>query len=170
MPQNLELKCRLSAREVPRALSIARRLGAREAGILTQVDTYYSVPSGRLKLRSINSRLFQLIHYHRSNTRSSRFSRYSIISISQPHDVKKVLHAIFGKPLTVRKRRRLFLYKNARIHFDTVNRLGSFIEFEVVANRGRKQAVAFMRMLRRVFQIKPQAIIGVSYRDLLQEG
>ena len=43
---------------------------------------------------------------------------------------------MLGAQGCVRKRREVWLYRNARIHLDTVEGLGQFIEIEVVVKEG----------------------------------
>jgi predicted adenylyl cyclase CyaB len=166
MPQNLEIKCPYQS--LARARNIARRIGASSKGTLRQIDTYYKVKSGRLKLREINGRQFELIYYHRPNARSSRYSRYTIIRLEEATAVKSLFQSLFGVSVVVRKKRALFLYKNARIHVDSVERLGTFLEFEVVVNHGKKQARELMQFLMKEFGIDQKILLGGSYSDLMK--
>ena len=75
--------------------------------------------------------------------------------------------AAFGQKIVVEKKRRLFLYKNSRIHLDIVRGLGTFIEFEVLVKHGKKNAEKLLELLSAEFKIKRNAIVGVSYSDLL---
>ena len=69
----------------------------------------------------------------------------------------------------VRKRREVWLYRNARIHLDTVEGLGRFIEIEVVVTDGMAQARALMKELRAVLGICAKDLIAGSYSDLSGE-
>ena len=166
MPKNLELKSLYDS--LPRAKRIARAIGAVHKGLLLQVDTYFSVRSGRLKLREIDGEKFELIYYERANAKKSRYSDYRIVPLIEPRSARDLFRVLFGISVVVRKKRTLFLYQNARIHVDSVERLGSFIEFEVVVNRGKKQARALMQFLRKEFRINPTTLVGGSYSDLLR--
>ena len=66
---------------------------------------------------------------------------------------------MLGVRACVRKRREVWLYRNARIHLDTVDGLGCFVEIEVVVTEGMAQARALMNELRDV--------LGISAKDLL---
>ncbi len=61
----------------------------------------------------------------------------------------------------------LYLFNNARIHLDSVQGLGSFIEFEVLVTKGKTQAKSLMRTLSKKFSISKAAVIASSYSDLL---
>ncbi|MEK6755415.1 MAG: class IV adenylate cyclase [Bacteroidota bacterium] len=167
MPKNLELKA--SYYSLAAAHDVARRIGARHVGTMRQTDTYYRVRSGRLKLREINRKTSELIYYERANRHGSRYSTYAVIPLQEARAIKKVLRAVLGELIVVRKERTLFLYKNCRIHLDRVQGLGLFIEFEVLARRGKRQAEELMRFLRTEFGIHEDFVLAGSYSDLLQK-
>ena len=165
MPQNLELKARcVSLRDV---LKIARRLSGRHQSILHQKDIYYQVPKHRLKLRIIDGNISELIFYRRPNRKGGRYSDYLVLPISDPENVDEFYSSIYGRRIIVRKKRILFLYKNARIHIDTVRGLGTFIEFEVLVSEGRVQAEELFKFLYQSFRIKHIQLCASSYSDLL---
>ncbi|MBF8296516.1 MAG: putative adenylyl cyclase CyaB [Bacteroidetes bacterium] len=166
MPKNFELKSHYDS--LSRAKRIARAIGAAHKGTLRQVDTYFKVRSGRLKLREIDGEKFELIYYERANAKSSRCSDYRILPLAEPRSARDLFRVLFGISVVVRKKRTLFLYQNARIHIDSVERLGTFIEFEVVVNRGKKQARALMQVLRKEFRIDPRSLVGGSYSDMIR--
>jgi predicted adenylyl cyclase CyaB len=166
MPQNLEIKCAYPS--LARAKKIARSIGASSKGSLRQIDTYFKVKSGRLKLREINSRQFELIYYRRPNARSSRYSNYTIVRLEEPQAAKSLFKSLFVVSVVVRKKRGLFLYKNARIHIDSVETLGTFLEFEVVVTQGKSQAQKLMQFLMKEFAIERKMLLGGSYSDLIR--
>ncbi|MCX6133644.1 MAG: class IV adenylate cyclase [Ignavibacteriales bacterium] len=165
MPRNLEIKSRYSS--PARAKRIARKIGSSAKGTLSQTDTYFKVHSGRLKLREINGKKFELIYYRRPNARSTRYSDYTIIPVQDPRPVKLLFQSLLGVLAIVKKKRALFLYRNARIHVDSVNHLGTFIEFEVVVRRGKRQAEKLMQFLMGEFDIDQKMLLGGSYSDLI---
>lgn len=166
MPQNLEIKCAYPS--LAKARRIARRIGASSRGTLRQVDTYFYVKTGRLKLREIDGSRFELIYYRRPNARSTRYSHYTIIKLGEPGPAKSILRTLHGASVVVRKKRGLFIYKNARIHIDSVERLGTFVEIEVVVKQGRRQARDLMEFLLNEFGIDQKMLLGVSYSDLMR--
>jgi len=166
LPKNLELKASLSS--VASGRKIARFIGATNGGILHQTDTYFDVQEGRLKLREIDSKRVELIYYKRANRRGSRFSHYMVIPVPNSTEFKKSLLDAYSKRAVVKKVRRLFLYENSRIHIDSVDGLGNFVEFEVPVARGKVQAVALMNFLKKAFRISSRSIVASSYGDLLE--
>jgi len=167
MPQNLELKARIPS--IGQAAHVARRLHARAKGILHQRDIYYKIPRGRLKLRMINRRSAELIFYSRPNKKGSRYSKYAILPVADMALVHSLCTKAFGTMVEVEKQRRLFLYKNSRIHVDDVRGLGTFIEFEVLVLHGKRQAVQLMANLSEEFQIHRRAVVSGSYSDMLMK-
>ncbi len=166
MPQNLELKARI--RSLKKAEATATGIGARFAGDLRQVDTYFRVRRGRLKLREVDSKKGELIYYRRAHKRGARLSRYVIYPVGRVREAKRLLCSFLQPTVVVRKNRRLYLCKNARIHLDSVRGLGHFVEFEVIVRKGRAQAAGLMEYLRTVFKIDAREIEGGSYGDLLR--
>ncbi len=165
MPTNLELKARFpQSRETARILS---SMGAKRSGRMKHIDTYFFFKPGRLKLREIDGRRAELIWYQRPNRKHQRFSLFKRIQVQDPRAVKRILAKKLGIRVVVRKQRELFLYRNARIHLDTVKGLGSFIECEVLVTKGKAQARRFLALLKKSLRIQPSSILVSSYSDLL---
>ena len=165
MPTNLEIKAKYSS--LSQARRISRTLGARFGGTLKQTDTYFKVKRGRLKLREINEKELELIYYRRENARGSRYSDYTVLQLQKKEAAKRVLESLFETMVVVKKRRDLFLYKNSRIHIDSVAGLGGFVEFEVLLVQGKRQAQQLMSFLQSKFGIDSSSLIAGSYSDML---
>lgn len=164
--ENLELKATYSNTV---ALEKVRELEISESYNLQQQDTYFSVDGCRLKLRSINEKEHELIWYSRPDKLEAKASNYEIYNSLSPKDLKTVLSKALGISVVVRKLRRAYIYKDCRIHVDTVDNLGEFIEFEVVMIPGRtpQEASQLMDFLKNHFNVKQKDLITVSYSDLL---
>jgi len=163
--RNIEIKAHCD--DLSRARSAAEALGAKFAGVLNQVDTYFDVPRGRLKLRQVNDAESQLISYHRPNEPTARESQYRLVAVADAELMLATLGAALRIRVQVRKRRELLLWHNVRIHLDTVERLGAFIEFEAVLSDDSDEATSRDRLetLSRALKIGQQ--IAGSYSDLL---
>ena len=111
---------------------------ARFAGTLNQTDTYFKCKNGRLKLREINKRYFELISYQRPDKKTSKLSDYQVIKLKkdEAEDMKRVLKKSLGEKVVVKKKRDLWIYENTRIHLDFVEKLGNFLELETVLQIG----------------------------------
>jgi predicted adenylyl cyclase CyaB len=161
---NLELKCRLAS--CAEAHDAARRLGAALHATLTQTDTYFHVPHGRLKLRTINGTHAELIQYERPDDQDVRWSSYMRVPVADPAAMEEALKRGLGIRCVVEKLRSVYLYGAARIHVDEVAGLGSFLEFEIVETAAEEAGV-LMEELRKAFSVRQEAIIAGSYADML---
>lgn len=130
MRRNIEVKFQTESLEEGERM--ADEIGASFQAELTQIDTYFETPSGRLKLRQFPGNPSQLIYYERPDSERSRLSRYDVAEIFDTENFLKIAEKIFRTEAVVRKTRRLYLFGNTRIHFDRVEDLGNFIELETV--------------------------------------
>jgi predicted adenylyl cyclase CyaB len=140
-----------------------------QAGVFSQIDTYFQVSTGRLKLRQISRGKAELIFYERIEGKGERWSKYYVSPVENPSTLKNLLKIALGTRIVVRKSRRLFFYKGARIHIDSVFRLGHFIEIEVIVKKSRDEARSVFTEIIRLFNIEKDAIIACSYADLLEK-
>ncbi len=164
MPLNLELKARVGLGSRPE--EEAREAGAEEGAILRQTDTYFRVPKGRLKIRETVGSGAELIQYERKEDGPERWSAYRKIPVPDPDALKRALSDALEVLVVVRKERKLFLYKGARIHLDDVEGLGSYIEFEV-PSPGKEEPAALMQELREIFHVGEKDVEKGSYSDVL---
>ena len=164
MPTNLELKARYPS--MAEAHACAAGCGAVRGGTLIQQDMYFRVPKGRLKLRETEGESAELIYYERTETTAERWSRFTREQVGEPGELRRILTEALGVLAVVRKRRELYLLNDARIHIDTVEDLGTFVEFEVTTGEA-PASVATMKRLRSAFAIGDDSIVKVSYSDLI---
>jgi adenylate cyclase class IV len=165
--RNVELKARCGDLAAARAAS--EHLGARAAGVLDQLDTYFHCINGRLKLReTAGVTPAELIWYQRANDARVRPSDYRLVAVPNPVELKTALAAALGVRGEVRKRRQLLLWHNVRIHLDDVESLGTFVEFEAVITPGEDEASAHQRLaaLCNALSIQPTDYLPESYSDL----
>jgi predicted adenylyl cyclase CyaB len=163
----VEIKARLN--DPDGAERVARRLsGSAAPEVLEQVDTYFAVPAGRLKLREMEGRA-ELIYYRRGDSTGPSPSDYLIAPITSAEALKEVLGACLGIGAVVRKIRRLYIWNSVRIHLDMVEGLGSFIEFEAVLSEGdpAEHGYRAVRRLMTEFAIDEEDLIAGSYSDLV---
>ncbi len=166
--RNLEIKVRVDRLEDIRSL-----LGFAEyKEVLGQVDTYFLLGDARLKVRE-EGRKNEVIWYARKMIQGTRESVYHVVTLPLllVSLVKFLLRAVFGIKVVVKKQRELFLYKNTRIHVDTVAGLGSFVELETVVRdetKGDTYSKEHEEVKERLTLRKYQAIPG-SYSDLLSK-
>jgi adenylate cyclase, class 2 len=170
MARNVELKARDP--EPARSLQTSIDLGAEDHGWLQQLDTYFRVAHGRLKLREQDSDA-HLIHYERADEAIERVSNYHIVAVEDAEGLKDALGAALGVLVAVEKSRRLLIWRNVRIHLDEVPGLGSFIELEAVAEPDSDLSGEYRNVaeLREALGITDEQILAVGYSDeLLRVG
>ncbi len=167
LQRNIELKAIYS--DLDRARAALENLGAVFTRSMTQLDTYFRVSNGRLKLREIDNRFAELIWYDRPDAVEYRGSHYIVVSVPDPATLKTALIAANGLRGEVRKTRDLWMYRNVRIHLDTVAGLGNFIEFEAVMSAGEDETASLKRLqeLHAALEISKSDHKAASYSDLL---
>lgn len=152
-------------------LEACARQGAEDRGEIWQRDTYFHVPVGGLKLREERPGEPQLIQFARADQPQARESRYRIAMVNDAGAIA-VLSACLGVRGTVTKRRRLFLWRDVRIHLDDVEQLGTFVELEAVAAPGSDLAHEHRLIdeLRRLIGIADERLVARGYADWLLPG
>jgi homotetrameric cytidine deaminase len=178
--RNIEIKARDP--QPARTLELALALGADDRGEIAQIDTYFARARGRLKLREQEPGDAELIQYRRADTPGARESEYRRVPAGDAAALREALDAALGTLVVVRKRRRLLLHENVRIHLDEVDGLGTFVELEAVAETGAEfSAVAEpvadlaaehdeVSRLRAALEVSDDALVPESYSDLLLGG
>jgi adenylate cyclase, class 2 len=165
--QNIEIKVRVENHEEIRFRAFD--IGAKRHGISTDVDTYFRVANGRLKLRMSESQgVGTLIYYERADEGTSRVSNYRLVQVEDGIALRATLSQALGVLVTVKKTRALMVYGATRIHFDQVEGLGSFIELETVM--GTQTLDAAREEHERLFKslkLDSYEIVSLSYSDLL---
>ena len=167
MANNIEIKARAAAYDEQREL--AHRLADSAAVVLPQQDTFFKVPQGRLKLREFEDAPAQLIFYTRANQNGPTLSDYHITEVPDASAMKAILAKAYGVRQVVTKQRELLMVGRTRIHLDSVNDLGQFIELEVVLADGDSipQANAEAQHLMDQLSIQAEHLIDLAYVDLL---
>jgi adenylate cyclase class 2 len=136
-----------------------------------QIDSYYIVPHGRLKLREQPGEKAELIFYMRSNENQPRESYYRIYNSPDPELLKNILKKACGLDTVVEKQRTLLMYHNVRIHLDSVRDLGDFLELEAVMNNTYHQQDAKNNLEKLHTFLKEWELIpeSLSYADLIKQ-
>lgn len=170
---NYEFKARL--RNETHIRAALGKIQARFVGTDHQVDTYFRVLRGRLKVRE--GRIENaLIFYERPDARRARRSRIEMTFLPRRNPVKAILSAALEPLAVVDKRREIYFVGNVKIHLDRVRGLGKFVEVEamrrstghgrrskVVDGKIREQARKFLK----IFAIRDGDLMATSYSDLV---
>ncbi len=143
-------------------------LQAEHRRTMKQIDTYFNVPQGRLKLREINTHEAELIYYERSDLAESRYSNYQICDIPEPVAFKQIATMALGVKGVVEKQRELWMFGDTRIHLDEVKDLGQFVELEtVIHSQTEAEAQTEHQLVKDTLGIKEEDLVSVSYSDLI---
>ncbi len=169
MPHNVEIKARVvDLAEFERRV---RALADQGPVDLTQDDTFFTCPRGRLKLRELAPDRGELISYERPDATGPKVSDYVIARTDTPADLRAVLARALGECGRVRKTRRLYLVGPTRIHLDDVEGLGAFLELEVVLAPDQPAAdgEAIAADLLARLGVASADLVPGAYLDLLRE-
>ena len=164
--KNLEFKANCDSLDVLR--QHLANLQAEHRRTMKQLDTYFNVPQGRLKLREINTHDAELIYYERSDLAESRYSNYQVCDISEPTAFMQIATMAWGVKGVVDKQRELWIFGDTRIHLDEVRDLGQFVELEtVIRNQTEGEAQAEHQLVKNALGITDEDLVSVSYSDLV---
>ena len=164
---SIEIKARCA--DPARIRKILKSRRADFKGLDHQIDTYFKVPAGRLKIREGNIEN-ALIYYKRTNQKGSKRCDAVLHECTDTHPIKKIFEKTCSILAIVDKRREIYFIGNVKFHIDCVKGLGSFIEIEAQDRAGRlgsakikKQCATYQKLLG----IKPQDLLADSYSDQL---
>lgn len=150
----------------------------------TQVDTYFKVKKGKLKIRE-SPHEASLILYDRPTKKiretnilifGATFNPASAKSLTTGEitNLKNILMKVLDVKVIITKKRKIYFTKSLsipgelRIHIDNVNDLGKFIEFEIQTTE-KKEGKKLIRNLLERCKISEDALIEDSYSDLLKK-
>jgi predicted adenylyl cyclase CyaB len=170
MPSNIEIKARLH--DFDKIRRRAETLSDTPVEVIPQEDTFFNTPQGRLKLRFLSPEKGQLIYYTRPDQGGPKRSDYHISLTSDPENLKRVLELAYGIRGIVKKKRYLFLVGQTRVHLDSVEGLGQFMELEVVMQEGQSDAEgqAIAESLMTELGVEQSDLLEVAYMDLMESG
>ena len=134
-----------------------------------QVDTYFNVAKGRLKLREGNIEN-ALIYYERQNTADAKQSDILLYKHQPDPSLKDILTKVHGVKVVVTKIRKIYFIENVKFHFDTIAELGTFVEVEAIDSTGDigiEKLKAQCKKYADLFELKSSDYISLSYSDLI---
>lgn len=134
-----------------------------------QTDTYFQVPSGRLKLREGNIEN-ALIFYERPDDAAAKQSNVILYQHQPDKKLKDLLTKSLGVKTVVKKKRRIYFIENIKFHFDIVSGLGEFIEVEAIdkdGSIGLEKLKQQCKQYQRLFSFQDSDFIAGSYSDMI---
>lgn len=138
-------------------------------GLDHQIDTYFNVPQGRLKLREGNIEN-TLINYNRADTADAKLSEIILYHHTPDPALKAILALQLGVKAVVDKKRKIYFINNIKFHFDEVVGLGTFIEVEVIDKDGSLNVDDMKRdcdYFFNFFNLSQSQLVDRSYSDLI---
>jgi len=164
MPVNLEIK--VPIQNPSKLKTLVKKIGGKLIYSCKQVDVYYKVKSGRLKVRDSKGEK-SIIFYNRIEDGNERWSDYEVIKVENPKNWIKFFDNFLDRLIIVDKYRTLYHLKNTRIHFDKVKNLGYFIELETKIVKTKKEARKEFNEICKMLEIDFNKQIQKSYSDIL---
>jgi len=164
---NIEIKAKCNNHEKIR--SILKSRNADFKGTDHQIDTYFKVNNGRLKLREGNIENF-LVFYERENKKGPKQSNVILFKSDPNSSLKEILLTSLGTLVVVDKQREIYFIENVKFHIDTVKNLGTFMEIEAIDSDGafgKEKLLEQCENYLKLFGIPKDDLISVSYSDLL---
>ncbi len=164
---NIEIKAKLNNhRKIRETL---KSKNANFKGKSHQIDTYFNIRKGKLKLREEkigNS----LIYYDREDKKGPRQSSVTLFKLPPKSSLKKLLTRALGILVVVDKQREVYFIDNVEFHLDSIKDLGNFVEIEVTnedSNIGKAKLIEQCQFFLDLFKISQNDLISSSYSDLL---
>lgn len=136
-----------------------------------QIDTYFNVKTGRLKMREGNIEN-ALIYYERPDTADAKQSDIILYRHLPDSSLKDILTKVNGIKVIVDKRRRIYFIGNIKFHFDAVIELGTFIEVEAIDETALMDMEKLKEQCKYYFSyfgLNDSDYINKSYSDLILE-
>lgn len=164
---NIEIKARCNNHEKIR--SVLKSRNADFKGTDHQIDTYFKVNNGRLKLREGNIENF-LVFYEREDKKGPKQSDVILFKSDPNSSLKEILLKSLGTLVVVEKQREIYFIENVKFHIDTVKNLGTFMEIEAIDSDdsfGKEKLLEQCENYLQLFDIPKSDLISVSYSDLL---
>ena len=164
---NVEIKARTT--DLDKIRELLKSNNPDFIGVDHQVDTYFRVSAGRLKLREGNIEN-HLIYYERENTSGPKKSNVILYKNNPGSELKEILIKSLGVLAVVDKRREIYFINNVKFHLDKVSGLGTFIEIEAIDKDG---AIGYEKLLEqcnyylKILHVSIEDLIETSYSDLL---
>jgi predicted adenylyl cyclase CyaB len=167
--ENIEIKAIYP--NLKKARDKLRELNAVFKGTDHQIDTYFNVDYGRLKLREGDIENF-LIYYEREDKKTPKKSNVLLFETYPNSGLKEILQKSLGILVVVDKKRERYFIDNVKFHLDEVSNLGAFCEIEAI-NKDfkfvKKRLFEWCKYYMNYLEISKEDLVSISYSDLMLE-
>jgi predicted adenylyl cyclase CyaB len=168
--KNVEIKARYTNPD--KIEQILLENGAFFKGTDMQIDTYFNVRKGRLKLRQGNIEN-SLIYYSRNNQQGPKQSNFRLFQTQNLDEILPLLKDSLGILATVKKTRKIFYIDFVKFHIDNLDGFGDFVEIEVGDLEDKKTTEELEKICNHyisLFDIKPEDLVKDSYSDMIMRS
>lgn len=161
---NIEIKAKCN--NLCELRNYLRTNATRSAGEDYQIDTYFVVDRGRLKLRK--SRTENYLVFYLRKEEGLKESQVWLKEI-RTEEERRNLKRSMVQMVVVDKRREIYWIDNVKFHLDTIEGLGTFVEIEAQGSEGdssrlEEQCKKYMDL----FGIIEGDLIQSSYSDMVR--
>lgn len=166
---NYEIKAKTTIQKQEEIRDYLIKNDAKFIGIDHQIDTYFKVPEGRLKIRKGNIEN-TLIYYERDDGLDSKKSEILLIDLNKADYLEKITRKTHEILVEVEKQREIYFIDNVKFHLDNVVNLGKFMEIEAISENSFLSIEEIKRQCnfyKDLFRIEEKDLINYSYSDLL---
>ncbi len=150
--------------------AVRRRLSGRATHERTvrQIDSYFTAPRGRLKLREVDGAPAELIYYERPDA-GVKASDIDLVSCADGHALRALLSHALGLTVIVTKSREIWRWEGVQVHLDHVDGLGTFVEFEepLPSAQDFSDVTGHLRRMLQDLGLDASDLVPGSYADLL---
>ncbi len=170
MPSNIEIKAKVEDMNSLEALT--QNVSDTPCTVIQQEDTFFNTQNGRLKLRTFPENSGTLIYYNRPDSTAAKQSHYQLYNADKPDELKLLLDKALGTKVVVKKTRHLYICGQTRIHLDWVEKLGTFMELEVILHNDQnpQEGYKIAEELMDKLNIQKSQLISGAYADMLAKN
>jgi adenylate cyclase, class 2 len=166
---NIEIKARCSVEKQNRIREILKDYDAEYKGKDNQLDIYFKVDEGRLKIRRGDIEN-ALIFYKRENKRNAKESDIELYLLQENSSLERMIWRNHNVLVQVDKSREIYFIDNVKFHLDNVRKLGTFVEIEAISKEDKIPKERLQRQCdyyKILFGISEGELNDCSYSDLL---
>lgn len=165
----IEIKIKLESSQ--HAKEIFKKLNAEFQRTEDQVDTYFAVENGRLKLREVKGKGSQLIQYFRDAEYTPKRCNYAVVRVNDADKFGQMLEHIHGVYAVVTKKREYWQWNEIQIHMDAVQDLGIYVEFEATTGNFKKHIDAEDKFIFLMSQlnVRSDQVLHIDYAQLMHD-
>lgn len=168
---NFEIKARCSKERQDKLREYILESATKFLGKDYQIDTYFNVLQGRLKIRKGNIENY-LIYYERENKKDSKQSNVLLVNLEKNKNLEQIIRKTHEVLIEVNKEREIYFIDNVKFHLDHVKELGRFIEIEAISENNSlplEKIKEQCNYYKHLFGIDDSDLIKNSYSDMLLE-